>query len=70
MLKTIFKIKLEHPVQHKPYLVKVTTEGGVGSKIPKILTMWFMDDPLRQKRHYIIDQYLKTVKQKHAYRTF
>ena len=29
-----------------PYLVKVTTKGeGVGSKIPEILTTWFMDDP-------------------------
>ena len=27
---------------HKPYLVKVTTKWG--SKIPKILTTWFMDD--------------------------
>ena len=31
---------------HKPYLVKVTTKGGGGSKIPKILTTWFMDDPI------------------------
>ena len=30
---------------HIPYLVKVTTKEGGGSKIPKILTMWFMDDP-------------------------
>ena len=30
---------------HKPYLVKVNTKGGGGSKIPKILTTWFMDDP-------------------------
>ena len=32
---------------HKPYLVKVTTkgEGGCGSKIPKHLTTWLMDDP-------------------------
>ena len=29
-----------------PYLIKVTTKGGEGSKIPKILTTWFMDDPL------------------------
>ena len=29
---------------HKPYLVKVTTQGR-GSKIPKNLTTWFMDDP-------------------------
>ena len=28
---------------NKPYLVKVTTRG---SKIPKILTAWFMDDPI------------------------
>ena len=31
---------------HKAYLVKVTTKGEGGSKIPKILTTWFMDDPL------------------------
>ena len=30
---------------HKPYLVKVTTKGGGGSKISKNLTTWFMDDP-------------------------
>ena len=30
---------------HKPYLVKVTTKGGGGSKIPEILTTWFMNDP-------------------------
>ena len=30
----------------KPHLVKVTTKGKGGSKIPKILTTWFMDDPL------------------------
>ena len=29
---------------HKPYLKKVTTKEGGGSKIPKILTTWFMDD--------------------------
>ena len=28
-----------------PYLVKVTTKGEGESKIPKILTTWFMDDP-------------------------
>ena len=31
---------------HKPYLVKVTTKGGGGSKMPKNVTTWFMDDPL------------------------
>ena len=31
---------------HKPYLVKVTTKGEGGSKIPKILTTWFMNDSL------------------------
>ena len=30
---------------HKSYLIKVTTKGGGGSKIPKNLTTWFMDDP-------------------------
>ena len=30
-------------LQHKPYLVQVTTKGGWRSKIPKNLTMWFMD---------------------------
>ena len=30
---------------HKHYFVKVTTKGGGGSKIPKKLTTWFMDDP-------------------------
>ena len=33
---------------HKPYLVKVTTNGGGGSKIPKILITWFMDDPIHK----------------------
>ena len=28
---------------HKPYLVKVTTKGGGGSKIPKNVTTWFLD---------------------------
>ena len=30
---------------HKPYLVKLSTKGGGGSKMPKILSTWFMDDP-------------------------
>ena len=29
---------------HKPYFVKMTIKGE-GSKIPKNLTTWFMDDP-------------------------
>ena len=33
-------------LSHKPYLVKVTTKGGRGSKISKNLTTWFTDDPL------------------------
>ena len=33
--------------------VKVTTKGGVGSKIPKILTTWFMDDPETSNKHSI-----------------
>ena len=33
-----------------PYLVEMTTKGGVGSGIPKILTTWFMDDPKKKKR--------------------
>ena len=31
---------------HKPYLVKLSTKGGGGSKLSKILSTWFMDDPL------------------------
>ena len=31
---------------HKPYLVKVTTKGGEGSKIPKTSNTRFMNDPL------------------------
>ena len=38
-------------LSQKPYLVKVTTKGGGGSKIPKILTTWFMDDPLGMWRN-------------------
>ena len=35
-------------VIHKPQ-VKVTTKGGEGgSKIPKKMTTWFMDDPYFQ----------------------
>ena len=30
---------------HNPYLVKVTTKGEDGLKIPKYLTMVFMDAP-------------------------
>ena len=30
---------------HKPYLVKLSTKGEGGSKMPKILSTWFMDDP-------------------------
>ena len=33
---------------HKPYLVKVTTKGAGGSKIPK-KTTWFMNDPLDRR---------------------
>ena len=35
----------------KPYLVKVATKWGGGSKIAKNFTMWFMDDPLIQRGH-------------------
>ena len=31
---------------HKFYLVKVTSDHEGGSNNPKILTTWFMDDPL------------------------
>ena len=30
---------------HKPYLIKVSMKVELGSKIPKNLTSWFMDDP-------------------------
>ena len=34
---------------HKPFLVKVTsTKGGGGTKIPKKLTTWFMEDHKEQ----------------------
>ena len=34
---------------HKPFIIKVTTKGEGESKIPKILTTWFMNDPRAQK---------------------
>ena len=34
---------------HKPYLVKVTTKGGGGSKISKNLTTWFLINDFKTK---------------------
>ena len=38
---------------HKPYYVKWSTKGGgeSGVKIPKNLSMWFMDGPYRSPNH-------------------
>ena len=35
-------------IYREPYLVKVTTKGE-GGQIPKILTEWFMDNPLSSR---------------------
>ena len=35
---------------HKSYSIKVITKGVGVQKIPKIVTTWFMDDPLKAKR--------------------
>ena len=40
---------------HKPYLVKVTTKGERGSKMPKKLTTWFMDDPSEENAYGVVD---------------
>ena len=32
---------------NKSYLVKVSTKGGGGSKIPQILSTWFVHSPLQ-----------------------
>ena len=39
----------------KALFSKSDHEGGEGSKIPKNLTTWFMDDPLYSKQyHYVV----------------